>query len=231
MKSILTSIKRDERVIGLIGLIRVFTANDNEVVQAHGKRIQEQFHIPVLSRSIPDQPLGIYDDETERIAIPKIVELGVRMEQEGCRAIIISCAADPAVNELRSRVTVPVIGGGSAAAHVARSLGLPVGVMGITEGVPPVMRDILGDLVVGYRRPEGVTNTTDLMTEQGRSMALEAAKSLVSQGARAIVFACTGLATIGFAETLRKELKVPVIDTVESEGLMAANYYRQAGAF
>jgi len=231
MKPILASIKRDERVIGLIGLIRVFTANDNEVVQSHGKLIQEQFDIPVVSKSIPDQPLGIYDDETERIAVPKIVELGVQMEKEGCRAIIISCAADPAINELRSRVSVPVIGGGSSAAHVARSLGLPVGVMGITEGVPPVMGDILGHLVVDYRRPEGVTNTTDLMTDKGRSMALEAAKELIGQGAKAIVFACTGLTTIGFAETLRKELKVPVIDTVESEGLMAANYYRQAGAF
>ncbi|GIO34863.1 MULTISPECIES: aspartate/glutamate racemase family protein [Paenibacillus] len=214
----------------MIGLIRVFTANDNEVLQSHGKIIEEQHGIPILSKSIPDQPLGIYDDESERIAVPKIVDLGVQMEREGCRAIIISCAADPAIRELRSRVSIPVIGGGSSAAHVARALGLPVGVMGITEGVPPVMRDILGDLISGYLRPEGVTNTTDLLTEEGRGKALEAAKTLIGQGAKAIVFACTGLSTIGFAETLRKELKVPVIDTVESEGFMAANYYKQAGA-
>lgn len=214
----------------MIGLIRVFTANDNEVLQSHGKIIEEQHGIPILSKSIPDQPLGIYDDESERIAVPKIVDLGVQMEREGCRAIIISCAADPAIRELRNRVSIPVIGGGSSAAHVARALGLPVGVMGITEGVPPVMRDILGDLISGYLRPEGVTNTTDLLTEEGRGKALEAAKTLIGQGAKAIVFACTGLSTIGFAETLRKELKVPVIDTVESEGFMAANYYKQAGA-
>ncbi|MWV45474.1 hydantoin racemase [Paenibacillus sp. HJL G12] len=211
----------------MIGLIRVFTAKDNEVVQSHGKLIQENYAVPVISRSIPDQPYGIYDDETEKTAIPKIVDLGVQLEKEGCRILIISCAADPGINELRARVSIPVIGGGSSASLVARSLGLPVGLMGITEGVPPVMRELLGELIVGYIRPDGVTNTTDLLTEEGRRAALESARSLVNQGAKAIVFACTGFSTISFAGEIRRELGIPVIDTVDSEGLIAANFYKQ----
>ncbi|MEC0241315.1 aspartate/glutamate racemase family protein [Paenibacillus dokdonensis] len=211
----------------MIGLIRVFTAKDNEVLQSHGEMIQKHFGISVLSRSIPDQPLGIYDDESEMAAIPKIVELGIELEKEGCRLLIISCAADPGIQELRGRVSIPVIGGGSSASLVARALGEPVGLMGITEGVPPVMKDVLGDLIVGYNRPEGVTNTTDLLTDEGRRMALEGARSLVNKGAKAIVFACTGFATISFADVIRKELQIPVIDPVESEGLIAANFYKQ----
>lgn len=211
----------------MIGLIRVYTANDSNVVQSHGKIIQERFDVPVRSKCIPDQPLGIYDDESEKAAIPKIVEMGVQLEQEGCRLLIVSCAADPGVEALRSRVSVPVIGGGSAASLVARSLGEPVGLMGITEGVPPVMSSLLEDLVAGYIRPDGVTNTTDLLTDAGREAALEAARTLVSQGAKAIVFACTGLSTIAFADVIRKELHIPVIDPVDAEGLLAANYYKQ----
>lgn len=214
-------------MIDLIGLIRVFTAKDNEVLQAHGNMIQEQFEVPVMSRSIPDQPLGIYDDASEEAALPKIVELGIQMEQEGCRMLIVSCAADPGVRELRSRVSIPVIGAGSSAALVALSLGEPVGLMGITEGIPPVMKVLLDELIVGYSRPEGVTNTTDLLTEAGRQKALEGARSLVEKGAKAIVFACTGFSTINFADVIRKELQVPVVDIVEAEGLMAANYYKQ----
>ncbi|WP_374954722.1 OPT/YSL family transporter [Paenibacillus sp. AR247] len=78
-----------------------------------------------MSRSISDQPLGIYDDASEEAALPKIVELGIQMEQEGCRLLIVSCAADPGVRELRSRVSIPVIGAGSSAALVALSLGEP----------------------------------------------------------------------------------------------------------
>ncbi|WP_223066311.1 aspartate/glutamate racemase family protein [Paenibacillus caui] len=214
----------------MIGLIRVFTAKDEEIVQQHGRKISGLYDVAVLSRSIPDQPLGIYSDETEEMAVPKIVELGVQMELEGCRVLIVSCAADPGVQELRSRVQVPVIGAGSSASLVALALGEPVGLMGITEGVSPVMTRLLGDLIVGYNRPEGVTNTTDLLTDAGREKALEGARSLVGQGAKAIVFACTGFTTIDFADVIRKELQIPVIDAVEAEGLMAANYYKQLAA-
>lgn len=211
----------------MIGLIRVFTTTDHEVLQSHGKIIHEQFGVPVLSRSISDQPLGIYDEESEQAAIPKIVELGVQLEKEGCSLLVVSCAADPGIMELRSRVSIPVIGAGSSASLVARSLGEPVGVMGITEVVPPVMSDLLDDLIVGYCRPEGVTNTVDLLTDEGRSMALEGARSLIGKGAKTIVFACTGFSTIALAGVIRRELQIPVIDIVEAEGLMAANYYKQ----
>lgn len=206
----------------MIGVIRVFTAKDEDIVQQHGKQIKERFHVPVMSRSIPDQPFGIYNDETEQAAIPKIVELGVEMEKAGCQALIVSCAADPGVKELRSRVSVPVIGAGSSASLVALALGKPVGVMGITEKAPPVMSDLLGDLMVGYCQPEGVTNTVDLLTQAGREKALEGARSLMEKGAEAIVFGCTGFSTIGFADVIRRELKIHVIDAVEAEGLMAS---------
>lgn len=149
------------------------------------------------------------------------------MEQEGSTLLVISCAADPAIDELRNAVSIPVIGAGSAAALTALAIGEPVGVLGITETVPQVVKNLLGKLLVGNIRPEGVTNTTDLLTPTGRQKGLEAARLLVDQGAKVILFACTGFSTIGLADLLRDELNVPIIDAVESEGMFAATLYRQ----
>ena len=58
-----------------VGLIRVLTTEDQEVLLAHGKTIMEIFPgIEVETKCIPDQYEGIHSEELCRIAIPKIVE-------------------------------------------------------------------------------------------------------------------------------------------------------------
>lgn len=214
----------------MIGLIRVLTTTKAEVLEQHGKMIASLYGVPVINRCIPDQPLGIYNDETEEIAIPKIVELGKSLEAQGCKLLIISCAADPGIKQLRENVSIPVIGAGSSASHMALAIGKKAGVMGITDEVPAVMKSLLGDQLAASIRPEGVTNTTDLMTPAGRESAIAAARSLMNQGTEVIVFACTGFSTIGLADVLRKELGVLVIDAVEAEGLFASTLYKQLGS-
>lgn len=211
----------------MIGVIRVFTTENKEVLEQHGKIISKRYDIPTVNECIPNQPLGIFNDETEELAIPKIISLGEKMEKDGCKVLVISCAADPAIHELRKQVSVPVIGAGSAAALTGLAIGQPVGVLGITDSPPSVIKDLLGDLLVGYMRPEGVTNTTDLLTTSGREKGLNAAKALMEKGAKVILFACTGFSTIGLADVLREELNVPIIDAVEAEGLFASMIYQQ----
>src|SRR4051794_12456505 len=127
----------------MIGVIRVFTTENEEILEQHGKIISKCYEVPTVNKCIPDQPLGIYNDETEEMAVPKIVELGKRLEQEGCKILTISCAADPAIEELRKEVAIPVIGAGSAAALTALAIGQPVGVLGITDTPPSVMKNLL----------------------------------------------------------------------------------------
>lgn len=210
----------------MIGVIRVFTTKNPEILSQHGKIIEKLYGIKTLSKSIPEQPLGIFDNESEQTAIPKIVQLGKELEEAGCQALVISCAADPGIEQLRKNVSIPVIGAGSAASLAALAVGQPVGVMGITENAPAVMEKLLGKLMVAYIRPEGVTNTTDLLTPSGREKGLQAARVLLEQGAKVIVLACTGFSTIGLAEVLRSELKTTVIDPVEAEGMFASGLYR-----
>ena len=210
----------------MIGVIRVFTTENEEILEQHSKLISNRYGVPTVTKCIPEQPLGIFNDETEEIAIPKIVEVGKALEREGSKVLVISCAADPAINELRKEVSIPVIGAGSAAALNALAIGEPVGVLGITDNPPIVIKELIGNLLVGYVRPKGVSNTTDLLTPSGQEKGLQAAKELLNQGAKVLVFACTGFSTIGLADVLRKELNVPIIDAVEAEGLFASQLYQ-----
>ena len=205
-----------------IGLIRVLTTEDENLLNAHGRLLESHFpELQVESRCINDQPKGIYDEESSALALPKILRLGEEMEREGVKAIIVSCADDPGVEELRKIVTIPVVGAGSSCASVALSCGGKIGTLGIREHAPRIMRDILGDHLVAQTRPEGVKTTLDLLTGEGRKKALSAAEHLRKTGAEVIALACTGYTTIGIARDLEGATGIPVIDPVEATGLFA----------
>ncbi|TVQ37270.1 MAG: hydantoin racemase [Spirochaetaceae bacterium] len=204
-----------------VGLLRVVSFDDPEIAAAHGRIIEQRYPaLLVVTRCIPDQPKGIYDDESERIAIPKIIDQARRLvTEDGVQAVIVSCAADPAVEELRGELDVPVIGAGTAAAAVALSISTRVGTLGITEATPAPMRSMLGSFLTGEEMPEGVRNTLDLMTDTGRASAIEAARRLTASGARVVALACTGYATIGLKPELQAATGLPVVDAVEAAAL------------
>lgn len=209
-------------MISHIGVIRVLTSDDALAVAAHGRAIEERYGIPAVSRCIPGQPHGIHDDESERRAEPKIVALARELAADGAAALVISCAADPALERTREAVDVPVIGAGSAAAAVALGLGSRVGVLGIRDQAPPAVRAVLGEHFAGAARPRGVHRTTDLLAPEGPAAVLEAAAGLVEAGADTLLLACTGLNTIGIRPLLEDRLGVPVVDPVLAAGLMVS---------
>lgn len=206
-----------------IGLIRVVSFSDPGIAGLHGELIESRFPgLEVVSRCIPDQPEGIFDQASEAAAVPKIRELARSMAGgDGIRALIISCAADPAVRELRDELSIAVIGAGSAAAGLALAVGHRIGALGITEETPQRMREILGERLVAEARPEGVRTTLDLMKEEGRQRAFQALRRITDRGARVIALACTGFSTLGIAPELEKRAGIPVIDAVVAAGLAA----------
>lgn len=203
-----------------LGIIRVLTTQDDALLQEHGRLIREAYGLDSISRCIPDQFSGIYDDASEAIAIPKIVALGREMHAAGCHALLLSCAADPGLAALRAAVPIPVIGAGSAAARVAKLLGLPTAVLGIGSTAPQPFRTMFGE-DVRYRQPRGVQKTTDLLTPEGREATLDAARELYATGTRVIAFSCTGLSTIGMADIIAEQLGGVAIDAVGAAGMFA----------
>lgn len=205
----------------MLGIIRVLTHDDAHFVEEHGRLIQQEYGIASVSRCIADQRSGIFDAQSEALAVPKIVALGQALQAQGCRALFLSCAADPGLAQLRAAVTIPVVSAGSAAASIAAMLKRPVAVMGIGEAAPAPFRALLGENV-RYARPEGVTKTTDLLTPEGRASALDCADKLYQEGAEVIAFSCTGFSTIALADAIRTKLDKTAIDAVSAAGLFAS---------
>lgn len=205
----------------MLGIIRVLTHDDARFVEEHGRLIQQEYGIASISRCIEDQRDGIFDAQSEALAVPKIVALGKALQAQGCRVLFLSCAADPGLSQLRAAVSVPVVSAGSAAASIAAMLKRPVAVMGIGAAAPAPFRALLGG-DVRYARPGGVTKTTDLLTSEGRASALACADMLYREGAEIIAFSCTGLSTIALADTIRTKLGKTAIDAVSAAGLFAS---------
>ena len=195
---------------------------DAEAAGIHGRLIMEMFpNMTVETKCIPDQPDGLHSVESKNAAIPKIIE--VAQSFKDIDVLIVSCADDPAVPELKNIVNVPVIGAGSSVAAIARRFGTKVGILGITDYAPQPYLEILGDDLINLGKPDGVETTLDLVTEPGFKAVEKLAMRLKGYGAGAIALACTGMSTAGVAKPLAKKTGLPVIDPVTAEGLMA--YY------
>lgn len=204
-----------------VGLIRVLTSEDQDFVDLHGRMIMEHFPgIEVESRCIPDQWEGIHSHELERIAVPKIVALA--REFRGKDMIIVSCADDPGVAEIRAALPgMPVTGGGETTVALASRYSDKIGVLGIVDYAPKAYLRMAKDKLVAVEKPEGVNSTLDLMTPAGKANCVACAKKIKAMGAGVIALGCTGLTTIGVAALIEREVGIPVIDPVLAEGTFA----------
>ncbi|MGG1673254.1 aspartate/glutamate racemase family protein [Paenibacillus sp. NRS-1783] len=211
----------------MLGMIRVLTMQDEVAIGLHGRVIEQRYGLSVSSICIPDQPQGIYDDATNRESVPKIVVAAQQLVEQGCTSIGISCAADPALEETRQAVNVPVYGAGSCAAHLALTAASRIGVLTILEETPPLIRRILGESYIGTERPEGVRTTLDLNTPHGKEEAMAAALRLQEKGAEAIVLACTGFVTMNFAPELERRLGIRAIDPIVALGAAASVHWQR----
>lgn len=204
----------------LIGLIRVLTITDEQLLNAHGKIIEEKFpNLKVISKCIENQPKGVYDFESERKAIPKIVSMGKILEGKNVRAIIVSCADDPGVSILRHEVKVPVIGAGTACASLAAIFGSRVGVLGITDSPPTAMTKVLGEKLVAYEKPANVSTAVDLA--HSKDAILKAVENLLSQNIDVLALGCTGYSTLKIANEIKKKFNKIVVDPIIASGLYA----------
>ncbi len=202
-----------------VGLIRVITLDEAQGLNTHGQLIESLYpDIAVESACIPNQPEGIHSPEQTDEAIPKIVQVA-RERFANKDMILVSCAEDPGVEEIRAAMPgMPVTGGGECAVAAALRYGERVGVLGIVDYAPKAYRRLLGDRLVGNFRPEGVNCTLDLQTPEGHDSCVRTARAMAEAGCEVIALGCTGLGTIGIAAELERVTGLPVIDPVVAMG-------------
>lgn len=204
-----------------VGVIRVLTSDDPDFVNMHGRVIEERFPgIRCISKCIPDQWEGIHSNELEEIAVPKIVETAKSFG--AVDMIIVSCADDPGVAEIRRAIPgIPVTGGGETTAALAMKYGQKIAILGIVDYAPKAYLRMIPDKILAVGKPDGVNSTLDLMTPEGKASCMKKARELKNLGAEVIALGCTGLTTIGIAGDIEREIGIPVIDPVLAEGTFA----------
>ena len=215
-----------------IGLIRVLTSDDQDFVDMHGRLIERLYpNLNVTSACIPDQREGIHGPEQEAQAIPKIVALATeRFAHKDM--ILVSCAEDPGVEQIREALPgVLVTGGGESASAMALRIGGRVGVLGITDVAPKAYIRLLGDRLVGNYRPELVHSSPDLLTDAGRRSCIDTSLKMKADGCEVIALGCTGLATIGIAGQITQITGLQVVDPVIAMGACCAFHAATARAF
>lgn len=212
----------------MLGIIRVLTTDDEKILLEHGRRMWETDQIQTITRCIQDQPNGIYDRQTEAEAVPKIISLVQELISEpGVDAITISCAADPALPELKELVDFHIMGAGACGAKVAMHAGQNVAVIGITDTVPENIQAELDDHYYSYSHSQNLQKTTDLFTEQAKGELLALANEAVESGADVLLFACTGFSTIGLKAFLAKEIHIPIVDLVEAQAIVYKQFTKE----
>ncbi len=201
-----------------VGIIRVLSTENEEIKYKHGKIIERSFPMfKTKTFCIENQPEGINSKAAHDKAVPKIINLGLKISQE-VDGIIISCAEDPAVKELDNKLDIPVIGPGRAASVTSIFYGEKIAVLSLLEDIPSVYKDILKDKLIGIIYNPEIKESMDLVNKNKLNKLIEKVNNFESNF-DVLTLSCTGMSTVGVSDILRKKFKIPVIDPLMSAGL------------
>ena len=177
-----------------------------------------------ITHSLLDRgPSSIESRLEEALAVPDTVRRALEAEANGASAVVIDCMGDPGMHEAREMVSIPVLGTGQTAMHLANMLGSRFAFITVLDRIKP----LVDDLVVTYGLAEKYASfqaidipVLDLSRDPDALNAALAEKAFVSveaDGADIVVLGCTGF--LGCAEAMEASLlaagyDVPVIDPV-----------------
>lgn len=202
-----------------VALIRVVTSDDQGFLDIHQNLIlAAQPELAIATYCLADQYDGIHDEQTLAQAVPKLVALGLEL-QKNYDILLVSCASDPAVKQLRQLLSIPVVGAGQACSEQALTISQSVGAIGIEPRAPAIFYEILHDRLRTYRQPAGVNNTHQIHTEQGKAAIIDAVLACEKDGAKVIALACTGMATTDVAALVAPYTAIPIVNPVLAAGL------------
>jgi allantoin racemase len=156
------------------------------------------------------------------LAQPETIRLAREAEEDDVDACIVACFSDPGVDGAREAVSIPVIGEGQAALHVASLVAGRFSVITTWDQCIPRIRRLVDQRGFGNKlasvRSTGV-GVMALSNDCVGRMVEESIKAVKQEGAEAIVLGCTGIGENLPAE-ISAELQeavgvsVPIIDPV-----------------
>lgn len=181
--------------------------------------------------SIDSGPASIENHFDEMFAAPFVVIEAMKAEKQGINAVVIDCMGDPGLMAAREAVSIPVIGPGEAAMHVAAMTGHRFSCVSVLDSVRPVFfthAKIYGciDKLASVRTINlPVLEIEENLHKLPELLFKEALKAVEKDQADTIILGCTGF--LGVAEQLQAMLHkaghgVPVINPMPVAALIAA---------
>lgn len=163
-------------------------------------------------------PASVESAVDEALAAPGVIDAALKAVVDGADAIVIDCMLDPGLDAAREAVSIPVVGCGEAAMTAAAG----AGIFSIVTVLQRQARDFQA-LAAKYGIADALSSVRGigmpvlaLETEKDAAIAatIDGARCAVEDdGARAIVFGCTGM--LGFAEPVAKALDLPVSSVID----------------
>jgi len=148
-----------------------------------------------------------------------VFQAGIDAEHQGYAAVIVDTVSDSGVRALRSRLSIPVVGPGEAAFHLAMSLGKRFTILTMWPEWFPLYEKTLGDYALwdrcaSLRSIETRPDVTDLLAGKEEvifaKLEAEARAAIEEDGADVIVLGSTTMHQS--AGHLASVLPVPVIN-------------------
>jgi len=182
--------------------------------------------VVVENVTVQKGPATIESEFDEALAVPDTIAKVCDAERDGCDAAVVNCFADPGVKAAREAVSIPVLGPGESAMHLATILGDSFSIVTVLDTVVPTIRNHarlygVADRLTSVRSVN--IPVLDLHQDEVRLRAAlveESVRAVEEDGAHVIVLGCTGMT--GLAKDVQEGLvsrgirDVPVLDPLES---------------
>lgn len=205
--------------------------SSKEFYDAHaGRRLaMSTDEVQLVVVNIPHGPDSMESAYDEAIAAPYILQQVVSAETEGCDAVVIDCAADPALRAAREISELPVVSAGEASYHAAMMV---AGKFSVITVLPTTANEIsdhlrmyeLSSRVASVRSANVPVLALEDEQEAEEHLYAAARKAIDEDGAQAIVLGCTGM--MAMRDSLEKRLGVPVIEPYLAAIQFAASLVR-----
>nr|WP_255566804.1 aspartate/glutamate racemase family protein [Rhodovulum sp. 12E13] len=149
-------------------------------------------------------------------------------------ALVVACFGDPGVHALRSELSCPVVGMAEASCHLACQKGGKFGIVSGGRAWGPILQRFVAEIGLASRLSgiHTIDPTGDAIARDRAAARAEVHRAVVEAaacGADVVVIGGAGL--IGFADELRDEFAVPLLDSLDcsvSQALALALLERHA---
>ena len=176
--------------------------------------------VEIEVRSLCDGPASIESAWEASLVVPALCEAVVRAQAEGLSAVIVGCFNDPGLDALRELTSIPVVGSGAAALHLAAQLGTRFTIVSPLDEAPGRGHERLRTLALAPKLASvRAVNMPVLDLARARDAVLDRLEevgraALRDDGADALVLGCMSMGFLGITDDLQKRLDVPVVNPV-----------------